>query len=62
MDFTVVGTNAGVPGYILTGFAVDGGPGDAGLDTVSIAVRTATGTVVFPAGGQVSEGDVLVRR
>jgi endo-1,4-beta-xylanase len=62
VDFTVVGTNAGVPGYILTGFAVDGGPGDAGLDTVSIAVRTATGTVVFSAGGQVSEGDVLVRR
>ena len=62
VDFTVVGTNDGVSGYILTGHAIDGGPPGSGLDAVSITVRTATGAVVFSAAGPVSEGDVVVNR
>ncbi len=60
VDFTVVGTNAQAPGYILTGFAVDGGPAGSGLDSVSITLRTGTGETVFAKAGPVSEGDVVV--
>ena len=60
VDFTVVGTNAGAPGYILTGHVVDGGPSGSGRDVVSVTVRTGTGTVLFSATGPVSEGDVVI--
>lgn len=60
VDFTAVGAHAGVPGYILTGHAIDrGGPGTLS-DVLSISVRTPTGTVVFSAEGPVTEGDVVV--
>jgi hypothetical protein len=60
VDFTVVGTNAGAPGYILTGHVVDGGPSGSGQDVASVTVRTGTGTVLFSATGPVSEGDVVI--
>jgi len=60
VDFTVVGPSAGQPGYIVTGYALDGGGLGSGLDVVSVTVRTPTGTVVFSAEGPVSEGDVVV--
>jgi endo-1,4-beta-xylanase len=60
VDFTVVGTNAGAPGSILTGHVVDGGPSGSGRDVVSVTVRTGTGTVLFSATGPVSEGDVVI--
>ena len=62
VDFTVVGTSADASGYILTGYAIDGGPPEARLDVLSMTVRTPTGTVVFSATGPVSEGDVVVNR
>jgi endo-1,4-beta-xylanase len=62
VDFTVVGTNAGVPGYILTGYAIDGGPLGSGMDILSVTVRTAKGAVIVSAPGAVSEGDVVVNR
>jgi endo-1,4-beta-xylanase len=60
VDFTAVGLNAGTPGYILTGYALDGGGVGSGLDVLSVTVRTPTGAVVFTAEGLVSEGDVVV--
>jgi endo-1,4-beta-xylanase len=60
VDFTVVGTNAGRAGHIVTGYAVDGGAEGSGLDLVSVTVRTGTGEVLFSATGPVSEGDVVV--
>jgi hypothetical protein len=60
VDFTAVGPNADLPGYILTGYAVDGGGVGSGLDILSVTVRTPTGTVIFSAAGPVSEGDVVV--
>jgi hypothetical protein len=60
VDFTVVGNNSDAPGYILTGYAIDGGPLGSGLDALSINLRTPTGTAVFSADGPVSEGDVVV--
>lgn len=62
VDFTVVGSNAGSPGYIVTGYVVDGGPIDSGQDFVSMTVRTATGNFIFSASGYVSEGDAMVSR
>ena len=62
VDFTVVGTNDGSPGYILTGYAIDGGPAGSGLDVLSIAVRTPTGAAVFSATGPVSDGDIVIAR
>jgi endo-1,4-beta-xylanase len=60
VEFTAVGENAGAPGFILTGHAIDGGPAGSGLDVLSIAVRTGTGGAVFSAAGRVSEGDVVI--
>jgi endo-1,4-beta-xylanase len=60
VDFTAVGSNAGEPGYILTGYALDGGGLGSGLDVLSVTVRTPTGTVIFSAEGRVSDGDVVV--
>ena len=60
VEFTVVGDNAGAAGYILTGYAVDGGP--AGADVLSLTVRTPTGELVFSGTGVVSEGDVVIVR
>jgi hypothetical protein len=51
-----------VPGYILTGHAIDGGPPESGLDHVSITLRTAVGETVLSKAGAVSEGDVVVSR
>ena len=62
VDFTVVGTSAGAEGVILTGYAIDGGPSGSGGDSMSITVRTATGTVLFTGTGTVSEGDVVIVR
>ena len=62
VDFTVVGENAGEEGFILTGYAIDGGPAGSGADTLSITVRTPTGAVVFAGTGVVSEGDVVIVR
>jgi hypothetical protein len=63
VDFTVVGDNAGAAGYILTGYAIDGGPAGAGADVLSLTVRTPTGElVVFSGTGVVSEGDVVIVR
>ena len=58
----VVGASAGAPGYIVTGFALDGGPAGSGLDVLSVTVRTGLGQVVFSAEGPVNEGGVIVRR
>lgn len=58
VDFTVVGENARAPGYILTGYAVDGGA--PWRDYVSVMVRTPTGTLVYSGEGPVSEGDVVI--
>ena len=55
-----MGPNARESGYILTGFALDGGGPGSGLDVLSVTVRTPTGTVIFSAEGPVSEGDVVV--
>jgi endo-1,4-beta-xylanase len=60
VDFTAVGPNARESGYILTGYALDGGGPGSGLDVLSVTVRTPTGTVIFSAEGPVSEGDVVV--
>jgi endo-1,4-beta-xylanase len=60
VDFTAVGTVNGQPGYILTGTGVDLGSAGSGLDTVSITVRTPTGTVVFSGSGVVGGGDVVI--
>ena len=60
VDFTAAGSNAGEPGYILTGYALDGGGLGSGLDVLSVTVRTPTGTVIFSAEGPVSNGDVVV--
>jgi endo-1,4-beta-xylanase len=60
VDFTAVGANARQPGYILTGFALDGGREGSGLDVLSVTVRTPTGTVIFSAEGPVLEGDVAI--
>ena len=60
VDFTAVGSNAGGPGYILTGYALDGGGLGSGLDALAVTVRTPTGTVIFSAEGRVSDGDVVV--
>ena len=60
VDFTVVGDLNNQPGYILTGQALDGGPAGSGLDTVSITIRTPTGTLVYSSTGPVSEGDVVI--
>jgi endo-1,4-beta-xylanase len=62
VDFTVVGTSGDDDGVILTGYAIDGGPAGSGADSVSITVRTATGTVLFTGTGTVSEGDVVIVR
>jgi endo-1,4-beta-xylanase len=62
VDFTVVGANAGDPGYIVTGYAIDGGPADSAADVMSITVRTPTGETVFSGTGRVSEGDVVIVR
>jgi endo-1,4-beta-xylanase len=62
VDFTLVGPSAGTPGYIVTGFALDGGPAGSGLDVLSITVRTGLGVLVFSAEGPVNEGDVIVTR
>jgi endo-1,4-beta-xylanase len=62
VDFTVVGPSAGTDGYIVTGFALDGGPAGSGLDIISITVRTALGAIVFSGEGPVNEGDVIVTR
>jgi hypothetical protein len=62
VDFTAVGANAGVPGYILTGHAIDGGPPESGRDHVSITLRTLLGETVLTKAGAVSEGDVVVSR
>jgi hypothetical protein len=62
VDFTVVGTSADNEGVILTGYAIDGGPAGSGADSISITVRTATGTVLFTGTGTVSEGDVVIVR
>jgi hypothetical protein len=62
VDFTVVGTTADNQGVILTGYAMDGGPAGSGNDSMSITVRTATGTVLFTGTGSVSEGDVVIVR
>jgi endo-1,4-beta-xylanase len=62
VDFTVVGTNAGEEGVILTGYAIDEGPAGSGADAMSITVRTATGSVLFSGTGTVSEGDVVIVR
>lgn len=62
VDFTAVGTNAGGPGFILTGHAIDGGPAESGLDHVSITLRAGLGETVFSKAGPVSEGDVVVNR
>jgi len=62
VEFTVVGANAGQPGYIVIGFAVDGGPAGGGADVLSLTVRTPTGDVVFTGTGAVSEGDVVIVR
>jgi len=60
VDFTVVGDLNELPGYILTGQALDGGPAGSGLDTVSITIRTPTGELVYSSSGPVSEGDVVI--
>ncbi len=60
VDFTAVGQNAGAPGFILTGHAIDGGQAGSGLDVLSITVRKGTGDVVFSVEGPVSEGDVVI--
>jgi endo-1,4-beta-xylanase len=60
VDFTAVGPNAAQPGYILTGYALDGGGAGSGLDVVSITLRSPTGTLIFSAEGPVSDGDVVV--
>jgi hypothetical protein len=39
-------TTRTAPGYILTGYAIDGGALGSGLDYVSITVLTPTGTVI----------------
>ena len=62
VDFTIVGTSADNEGVILTGHAIDGGPAGSGADSISITVRTATGTVLFTGTGTVSEGDVVIVR
>jgi len=59
VDFTVVGSVNKRPGYILTGQAVDGGPAGAG-DSLSVTVRTPTGTVIHAASGPVADGDVVI--
>jgi hypothetical protein len=58
--FTAIGDNAHAPGFILTGYAVDGGPEGSGRDWLSITVQTPTGTVVYTGEGPVSEGDVVI--
>ena len=60
VGFTAVGANADAPGYILTGYALDGGGPGSGLDVLSVTVRTPIGSVIFSAEGPVSEGDVVV--
>ena len=60
VDFTVVGDLNKLPGYILTGQALDGGPAGSGLDTVSITIRTPTGELVHSSSGPVIEGDVVI--
>ena len=62
VDFTVVGTSGDDEGVILTGYAIDGGPAGSSADSVSVTVRTATGTVLFTGTGTVSEGDVVIVR
>jgi hypothetical protein len=62
VDFTVVGTSGDDEGVILTGYAIDGGPAGSGADSVSVTVRTSTGTVLFTGTGTVSEGDVVIVR
>jgi endo-1,4-beta-xylanase len=61
LDFTIVGTNLSVPGFIVTGYAIDGGPEGSGLDVMGITVRTATGSIVYAAEGPVSDGDVVIK-
>jgi endo-1,4-beta-xylanase len=60
VDFTIVGTFNKLPGYILTGQAVDGGASGSGLDALSITIRTPTGDIVYASSGAVSEGDVVI--
>ncbi len=60
VDFTAVGPNAGKPGYILTGYALDGGGLGSGLDVLSVTLSAPTGGVVFSAEGPASDGDVVV--
>jgi len=60
VDFTVVGTVNGQPGYIVTGTGVDLGAAGSGLDNLSITVRTPTGTVIFSGGGAVAGGDITI--
>jgi hypothetical protein len=60
VDFTVVGDLNNLPGHILTGQALDGGPAGSGLDTVSITIRTPTGARVYSSSGPGSEGDVVI--
>jgi endo-1,4-beta-xylanase len=62
VDFTLIGDNAGEAGYIVTGYAIDGGPEGSGADVMSLIVRTPTGDVVFSGTGAVSEGDVMIVR
>ena len=62
VDFTVVGGSAGQEGVILTGYAIDGGPGGSVLDQLSITVRTGTGSLLFTGTGTVSEGNVVIVR
>jgi endo-1,4-beta-xylanase len=59
VDFTVVGTLNKLPGYILTGQAIDGGASGSGLDALSITIRTPTGDIVYASSGVVTEGDVV---
>jgi endo-1,4-beta-xylanase len=58
--FTAIGDNTLAPGFILTGYTLDGGPEGSGLDTVSITLRTPTGAVIYQGEGAVSEGDVVI--
>jgi endo-1,4-beta-xylanase len=60
LDFTVVGTLNNVPGYVMTGQAVDGGPAGSGRDSISVVIRSGVGKILYQSAGMVSDGDVVI--